>query len=364
MRRGSRGDAADLTMRPANPGDEQAILLMRERSTGEQQDPQLWQWLFERNTSSSQLHCYVAEAGGTIVAQNATLPVRLAHQGREIGGLADLHAATDPAYQGRGLFTQLGEKLQMAFAAERPVVFAFPNPASSRIFYDQLGWTELAPFPVYLRPLGNTRSRVAERWPRLSPLAFIADRIAGLGLAPARMMQYLAERRGARVIRLHDFGEWTDRLWEGLRPYMETCAVRDAEFLRWRFCDSPFRYTIFGLDRGAGPVGFAVVSLRPGKLADVMELMVPSDDRTGARLLLAHSVRYAAAKGATALRAFVSLRHPHRAAFLQAGFIRLPRRLKRDYSFGVCVLDPSQVEPASVLHMENWYISGADLDYR
>jgi hypothetical protein len=63
------------------------------------------------------------------------------------------------------------------------------------------------------------------------------------------------------------------------------------------------------------------------------------------------------------VRAIVSPRHPHRRSFLRAGFLPVPRRLKAGYSFGVCVLDSSRVIPDTVLDIENWYISGADLDY-
>jgi hypothetical protein len=253
-------------------------------------------------------------------------------------------------------------KLYAAVAAERPLVFGFPNPASAPIFYKKLGWVELRPFPGFIRPLGNIRGPVAEWRPRLSPLARLADALAPAALMPARAARRLAERGGARVVTLDGFGTWADKLWEQLRPSLGTCAVRDAAFLQWRFRASPFRYTLYGLDRGSGPVGFAVLRARPEKFADLMELMVPPEDLSGAELLLAQATCDAWATGSVALRAIISPRHPHRTAFARMGFLRMPRRLRATYSFGACVLDRSLVIPNALLHIDDWYISGADYD--
>jgi hypothetical protein len=364
MSDGNTVEVPPLTFRSARLEDKDGIMLLHERSptAGPRRDPAVWDWLFKQNTASSQLYYYVAESDGTIVAQNATLPVRLSHVGKDLPGLLSLHSATDPAYGGRGLFTTLGVKLYAAVAAERPVVFGFPNPASAPIFYKKLGWVELRPFPVFIRPLGNIQAPVAEWRPRLSPLARLADALAPAALIPARAARRLAERTGARVLALDSFGPWADELWGELRPSLGTCVVRDAAFLQWRFHASPFRYTLYGLDRGSGPVGFAALRAHPGKFADLMELMVPPEDHTGAELLLARATCDAWASGSIALRAIISPRHPHRTAFLKIGFLRMPKRLRPAYSFGVCLLDRSRVIPNAILHIDDWYISGADYD--
>jgi predicted N-acetyltransferase YhbS len=356
-----------VTFRPTRTEDKEAVLRMLERSTGLKQDPELWEWLFHGNTSNHQMHGFVAEAEGAVVAQHATLPVRLSHAGDDLPALSELQVATDPAFQGRGIFTALGARLQADVASEWPVMFGFPNRASAPIYYDRLGWVELRPFPVLVRPLGNTRGSVSEWRPRLSPLAKVADALAPVALAPARAAARLAERTGARVVAVHSFEAWADELWRELRPFLGTCAIRDAAFLRWRFQATPLRdqYTLYGLDRGSGPVGFAVLNLRPGLLADLMELMVPPGDSSGAQLLLARAIGDAWASGTPALRAIVSPRHPHRGAFRKLGFLQMPARLKpkAGYSFGVCVLNRSLVISNALLHIDDWYLSGADLDY-
>ena len=301
--------------------------------------------------------------------QYATIPVRISHASEEVAGLVNLDAATDPAAQGRGLFTALGQRLQAEVSSERPLLFTFPNEASARVFYNRLGWVDLGPLPVFVRPLGNMRRVDAARRAPLRALARVADALAIVGRIPGRATRLLAERAGTRVVPLDGFGGWADFLWEEARPHLATCAVRDARFLRWRFCESPFDYELYGLDRGGEPLGFAAVRYRPwkgAKIAELMELMVLPTDRRGAAFLLATVVADASARGAVALRAIVSDGHPHRRAFLRAGFVPLVGRLRERFaygpSFGVCVLDASRVVPNRAMHIGDWYISGADLD--
>jgi GNAT superfamily N-acetyltransferase len=355
-----------IRVRKATIADKEQILRLLERASGRPREPLLWDWLFLNNSATSDLYCYVAESDGVIVGQQAAMPVRLTHAGKELAGILSLHSATDPAFQGRGIFTKLATKLQTTAASGRPVLFGFPNPASAPIFYNKLGWVELNPFPVFARPLGNIRRPAKARRPWLAAPARIADALAFGGLVPAWGAKRRTELTGARAVPLEGFGPWADRLWTELRPQLGTCAVRDARFLQWRFCESPFQYRLYGLDRGEGPVGLAVVRCRPwkgGTMADLMELMVSPGDTAGADLLLATAILDAWAEGAIALRAFVSPRHPHRAAFRKAGFFRLTAKMRAIYSFGVCILDGSMVIPNELMHIEDWYISGADLDF-
>jgi len=94
-----------------------------------------------------------------------------------------------------------------------------------------------------------------------------------------------------------------------------------------------------------------------------MELLAMPEDFIGARALVASSILYAAGRKATAVRAIVSGRHPHLSVFRRAGFLRPPTRFSGHESFGVLVLNAGSVSPNDVLHADDWYISGADLDF-
>lgn len=364
---GPAAAAAPIAYRAATAADTPGILALLERAFGLPADPARFDWVYFRNTGDGTTPSYVAECDGRIVGHNGSLPVRLWHGGRVVRGLYTLEVATDPDFQGRGIFTALG-RMTVEGAREHGVAIVriFPNLNSAPAFYGKLGYTELTPFPVVARLIGNLRPLVAARLPLLAPLAAVADAGLAPGLLPARRTSRQGRAAGARIVPVERFGPWADRLWESLRDGAGTATVRDARFLQWRYLDGPHRYAILGLDRGDGPVGFAVVGVRPwkgGRAAELMELMVAPGDRAGAELLIAEALLHAAREGAVALRTWVSPRHPHGDAFRAARFRPLPARLSADYSFGAMVLDPAAADPAEALAMQGWTITTGDIEY-
>ena len=362
----SAPEKPEVTIRNARLDDKEGILRLLERAFGFPTDPDKWDWLYQRNQASSTYYCCIAESGGEIVAHYATIPVRFWHAGKEVPGLYSLDTATDPDFQGRGLFRTLAEKLYASAAHERNILTIFPNLQSAPGFYRKLACVELTPFPVLVRPLGNLRPVVAARQRALVPVAAVMDALALAGRALPWLVKQRGRLGGAQVVRVASFGPWADALWDDLKPLLGTCRVRDASYLQWRYCESPHTYTILALDRGDGPVGFAVVGVRPwkgGATADLLELMVRPDDRAGASLLVAEALLLAARSGAVVLRTWASTRHPHRKAFRRALFGPLPARLKADYSYGVRILDETGVVPNELLHTDDWYISIGDVEY-
>jgi hypothetical protein len=310
------------------------------------------------------MYYFVADAGERLAGQYATMPVRLQHDGKPVLGLLSLDTATDPDFERQGVFTTLARELYERAAGEAPIVFGFPNVNSAPGFYRKLGWVELRPYPLLVRPIGNAEEAIRAWKPRLAPLGSLIALLAPLLRALEHVIKVTGERGSASVRTLDGFSGWADDLWAGLSAQLGTCAVRDAAYLNWRFCSAPYAYRRYALHRGAGPVGFAVTTFRPfrgGKLAYLMELMVPEDDCAGARLLLAHTCLDAAREGATAIVTLATQRHPHRRAMLQSGFVPAPEPLKAKFSFGVRHNGPGIV-PNELFHMDDWYLSGADLD--
>lgn len=360
----------EITYRAAVPADRAGILAMLERAFGMPHDAARWDWIYGAgNPLSRDLLCWVAEAEGRIVGQHAGYSLRVSHAGREITGYISIESATDPAFQGRGISTILTRIAHEECARYGHAYFAgFPNEFSGRARYGREGWVEVRPFPVYVRPLGNVSPLVRERKPAVAAAAGWVDAVARVGLLPARAAVLRGRLAGARVLPLDRVGQWADTLWEELRPLLGTAQVRDARFLQWRYFDGPHVYRRYALDRGDGPCAFAALAVRPfkagGYTADLMELLVRPDDRAGASALIGQAILDAHAKGAFALRAIVSPRHPHLAAFRNAGFVSLPQRFRGyGYSYGLKVLDERKAIPNQIVHGEDWYISGADLDF-
>jgi len=357
------------TVRRATPADRGAVLeLTRRAFLHDAPDPKagaIWDWIFLRNPSGARMHYLVADAGARLAGQYAVMPVRMQHEGRKVMGLLSLHTATDPDFQRQGILTTLAADLYAQAANEAPIVFGFPNTISGPVLFGKLDWVELRPFPQLLRPIGGVRGPVRQWRPRLERAATVVDMAAPLLRLAGEALGKLGGDRTAAVQTLDSFGGWADALWEELSPDLGTCAVRDAAMLQWRYCDSPFEYQRWALVRGGRPTGFAVTTLedwRGGRLARLMELMVPGSDAAGARLLLSEVIRDAARQGAFALSAIAGRRHPHRTAMLQSGLLPVPAALAPAGGFGVRHNGPGVV-PNRLFHVDDWYVSGTDLDY-
>lgn len=356
-------------IRTATAADGPLAIDLLKRAFGDADDVsqsrERWEWLFLRNTADVGLRYLVADAGGELAGQYPTVPTRMQHRGRELVGLLPVDIATNPSFTRRGIFTTLAKQLYEASASTAPLVFGFPNANSSPGYYGRLGWVELRPFPSLVRPLGNLEPVVRAARPSLGGLARAGDAVARRAISSGWWVG-LGNHSSRRVERIGAFGDWVDTLWEANRASLGTCAIRDARYLNWRFCESPYPYSIHALIRDREPEGFVVVSShawRGGRVADLMELSVLPGDTAGVRLLLTTAIVDAVDQGAFLLRGIVSPRHPQRDQFRRLGFFRLPRRLARQESFGAAVLDGDAVNPNDVFHIDDWYISGADLDF-
>lgn len=328
-------DGRAWTIRDATPDDRDASIELMERAFEESPfsvDPQrLWEWLFVDHPAGPAAFV-VADAGDRLAGQYATVPVRLQHAGGVLPALMSVQTATDRDFQRQGILSALARSLYEGTRDRSPVVFGFPNPAVAPARYGRLEWVELRPFPLFGRPLARAP------------------------LPPLR-------RRG--VSTFDSFGAWADELWEELAPDLGTCAVRDAEYLNWRFCRSPYDYTRFAVVRDGVVAAFAVLGFarsRGRRVAYVMELMARRGDAAAVRALIRSCSAAAAHSGARAISTIATRRHPHRGTFVRTGLVPLPQRLRRSFSFGVRHNGPGAV-PNELFHIDDWYITPADLDY-
>jgi GNAT superfamily N-acetyltransferase len=350
---------SEWTIRSATLGDRDAAIALMDRAYGPSKHrAALWDWAFAHNPYTSDLYYLVADTGTALAAQYAAVPVAMQHEGRPIRGLLSIFTATDPDFQGRGLFRTLAQALYDDVKDTCPLVFGFPNHKSGPVFYTHLGWIELRPFPNLRRPLRNTGEHPAGCW----TTALCARALDTLGL--------IGVDRTVTIGRVDDFTGVADPIWSQLKPRVGTAIVRDETFLNWRFVQSPFAYHRLVATRAGRPVGIAVVATdsEDGK-ARLMELMVAPGEKPGVtRALLVRVVELATDSGAYGLGFIATRRHPRRKAMIAAGLlppIRMPPLPPVDEhagSFGVRVNGPA-VTSSRVLHIDDWYLSSADQDW-
>jgi len=127
------------------------------RVWGERPDEAELEWLYERNPLGPAL---------VLLAVQDELVIGSVAISRQPGFAFAVHLATDPAYQGRGVFSTLQQaNEQRARDAGVPVLLTVPTRASARILTGRLGWSRLPSLRVWARPRfsGNVRAQRVER---------------------------------------------------------------------------------------------------------------------------------------------------------------------------------------------------------
>jgi GNAT superfamily N-acetyltransferase len=233
--------------------------------------PAEFDWWFSRNPAGSLMS--VARDDGRVIGVASHSLYRMVLGGEQQLASFSVHATTDPAARGRGIFVALERKHEQE-AQERgvAVVLAFASAPTAPLFAGPLGWTEIASYRIWARPLpfGRRRGEVIRR--------------------------FEADGDAAR--------EWPNHI------------VRDAAYLNWRYVDSPRDYVAL---RAAG--GYAVLGHKRHRGRDVA---LVADLVGNVRPLLRACV--ASVKPGTRLVFGVPARGQE-AAYASCGFVPTPRTL-------------------------------------
>jgi hypothetical protein len=325
-----------LAIRDATEADrDAAVALLAAAHGSEVRDPATWDWLFR-----DRLDRYVvADAGGMLAAQYALLPLRVLHRGEAIDASLSLDTATHPNFGGRGLMTDLADRTYARAGGE--LVFGFPNPSSSWIFYNRLGWHELTPFPLLFKPLpGLARAATGIRLPVL-------------------------RRARDRAERFDRFGSWADDIWDENAGSLGTSVLRDSRHLNWRYAEAPFRYERFLVQAGGEPAAYAVlrsVPWRRGTISYLMDLAAQPGATAEARSALSAALADARSAGSAGIAVVATPRNPLLDLLRASGFRTVPARARADFSFGAR-LSGSLESHDELRRLDGWHVTAGDFDH-
>jgi GNAT superfamily N-acetyltransferase len=228
-------------------------------------------WWFSRNPAGSLMS--VACDDGRVIGVAAHSLYRMALDGGQRPATFSVHATTAPVARGRGVFVGLERKHEEeARARGAAVVLAFASAPTAPLFLGPLGWTQVGKLRIWARPLPRVSLRRG-RAEQIQRFEFEGDAASG----------------------------WPNHI------------VRDAEYLNWRYLDSPRDYVAY---RAGG--GYAVLGHKRHRghpIALVADLVGP------VRPLLRACV--AGVKPGT--RALIALPGPgEAAAYASCGFVPTP----------------------------------------
>jgi GNAT superfamily N-acetyltransferase len=173
-------------------------------------------WWFRDNPAGSLMS--VARMSDRVVGVASHSLFRMILGGEERLASFSVHATTDASARGQGIFEALERKHEEE-AQERgvAVVLAFASKPTASIFLGPLGWTEIGRLRVWARPFPRVR-------PRRAPVARI-ERFRHPGDAGR---------------------DWPNHI------------VRDAEYLNWRYLESPRDYETYAVAGSYAVLGHKV----------------------------------------------------------------------------------------------------------
>ena len=303
-------------------------------------------WWFDRNPAGEGIVSLAVSDDG-VVGVAAMSFFRTSLNGSVTRLAIPVNVATDPRYQGQGVFSTLERENEAAAAdAGSPLTVTFPNGASYPIFVKRLGWVDLPRLRLWARPL---RAAAVVRYALGRP-----GEAGGLD-PPERSARTI---RGLEIRPVDRFGPDMDELGRRAGSSYGNHFVRDAEYFNWRYLDSPRDYRCFAAFRNGRLVGVAVVGhtfkhgVSAGFLAD---LVVEPAGSTGMRALLARAVEEVRGR-ADALVLLPPPGRSERRALIASGFAPTNKKLR---FIGKVLRDGARLDKTS----SSWHFTLGDFDF-
>lgn len=164
---------SNIHIRPGELQDLDQIIHLLKSSLGEKLLPktrEFWIWKHHQNPFGKS-PVLVAETNGELVGIRTFLRWEFENKTQSLSALRAVDTAIHPAFQGRGLFTQLTLQL-IELEKNNDLIFNTPNQ-SSLPGYEKMGWTKWGKLPVKLKPVlfPKKPSKLSEKdWGKLEKL--------------------------------------------------------------------------------------------------------------------------------------------------------------------------------------------------
>lgn len=335
-------ERATVHIRPYRDSDEPEILALLARALGPGpvggRIPEFWRWK-HLDSPFGRSFVLVAETEGRIAGVRPFMRWRFRSAERDFNVVRAVDTATDPAEQGKGIFSRLTLAALDGLRDDIDFVFNTPNGKSGP-GYIKLGWQDVGAMPVRIRV--SRPLRFARRLRQLDREIYDTPDLA---VRAPRVDEVL----GDPLERL--LADSVDQEERRLR------TPKTVDYLRWRYAAVPrLQYYAIHTEDSAGPTGLAIFRVRArGTLREtaLAEMFVrPGDSRTARRLLKAVA---AAARTDHVAVSFPRKSAPNSAA-MRSRFVRAPGGIH----FVVNHLDRDHMpDPASI---SSWALSLGDLE--
>ncbi len=351
-----------FSVRAARPEDLSAQAHLFNVCFRKSKDDATFDWKYLRNPDGPAISRVACDESGAVVGSYSYVPRRFLHDGRPLLLMQASDAMTLPEWQGQGIFTGLdNEVCTAAGVAGFPTVWAYSGRLSLKGFLRN-GWQHIGDAPLLRRRFRSRRSLL--RAGRLGPLAAVFAPLLDVGLGwrhRALLARSKAGGGAAELVRLARFDERVDRLFEACAPASGLVGVRSADWLNWRYVDTPSRrQECLGLVAADGALrGYVVAEFQAGHAFLVDHLAADASAR--ATLLLAFTVM-AGARGMEEASALLFDHDPASTALRELGWERPSRERPFRDIFPFIVRGCRTDVPPDAFAMHCWHLADGDRD--
>lgn len=299
---------------------------------------------------------FVATCDGAVAGYRAIVPSVFAVAGAEVPGVWAMHLYVSPRFRGKGLQRRLDQAVLDAAGLR----MSFPNRVGAEIYAKQ-GYGlrgDLSAFRLPLYP------RAIEAIQRAAGEGSAAMRGAALAASPAaasfRTWARAYRPKRTEVADALDAGATEDLFRRSLTSDMVT-TVRDADFLRWRYLEAPYRsdlvfYATSSNGRETHRAVVRYMAYGGATKARILDVIGDFDDEPGLSDLLRTMVRDAASREALFVEILATYPPLARAA-RRAGFlVRDPKRFR-------WLSDVPRVHDAFSTAALQWSMADGENDY-
>ncbi len=345
------------SVRETAPTDVDDWVRLFNDSFGKSKDARTFHWKYRDNPHGAAVARVACDGDGRVVGAYAYVPRRFRRDGERIVMMQASDAMTVPDWRGRGIFTGLDDlACEACGAAGVPLAYAYSGRLSLNGFLRN-GWKLIGHAPLWRFVFRSRRG--LRRWGRAGQAASAAAPALDV-LLGWRNRARLRPHDAAELTRIERFDTSVDELFEALVPPQGLIGERTAEWLNWRYVDTPEqRQEVFGLRRGDRLDAYFVAEWVDGH-GYLVDHLARDEDST--RSLLAAFTLLCRERAVEEASALLFEHHPSVPVLRELGY-RRPLRNKpfRDV-FPFIVRVCSDAARPDDEQMSRWHLADGDRD--
>jgi GNAT superfamily N-acetyltransferase len=317
-----------------------------------------WKWLFVNNPAGNSI-IWLAEHNHKIVGEYplVMIDMKVGNRLAKAGQIAD--TMTHPQYRRQGIAFILGrESLSLLEEQKAMLAFGFPTTEAYPLHMNS-GWIDVCSIQTLIKPL-NLKNMVKGYLTHDDQLINTFSKFGDLLIKTIFRAKKPSVVDGLTISEIFHFDDRYNEFWERISKDYRIIAVRNKEYLNWRYIDAPnAKYTIYVAERNEMICGYMVLEnkyCRGLPIGRILDIAAPLDQQIVIQCLISKAIEHFERKEADAIFSnIISNRYLH--SFLKNGFLPYPISKNRFIAYNAS----PNIPDGYLKNPKNWFIQLGDL---